>query len=219
MNRLFGKPKAADAPSLSESIQASESRADTLTKKISALDTELRRYREQIGLMKPGPAQNAVKQKALRVMRQKKMYEGQRDQLMQTTMNMEQTHFATQSMKDSLVTVGAMRQGVKEMKRAAQSVRLDDIEDMQDELEDMLDMSNEIQESLSRSYGVADDIDEADLDAELEALGDDLALDDDVSYLDTADSLPTAPTTVPLDSATKPMTQVKLDEFGLPVAP
>jgi len=37
-------------------------------------------------------------------------------------------------------------------------------------MEDMLDQANEIQESLGRSYAVPDEIDEADLEAELDAL-------------------------------------------------
>ena len=43
----------------------------------------------------------------------------------------------------------------------------------------MLD-ANEIQEVMSRSYGIGDDIDEADLEAELDALGDDFLADDNL---------------------------------------
>lgn len=40
--------------------------------------------------LREGAGKNAIKQKALRVLKQKKMYEGQRDQLMQQSFNMEQ---------------------------------------------------------------------------------------------------------------------------------
>ena len=63
---------------------------------------------------------------------------------------------------------------------------------MQDELADMLEDANEVQEVLGQAYGVPD-IDESELDAELEALGDDFALDEDTSYLDEAISAPEAP--------------------------
>ncbi|KAG7130483.1 hypothetical protein HYQ46_009923 [Verticillium longisporum] len=36
---------------------------------------------------------------------------------------------------------------------------------------DLMDVGNDIQESLARSYDVPEDVDEAELDAELEALG------------------------------------------------
>lgn len=49
----------------------------------------------------------------------------------------------------------------------------------------MLEDANEVQEALGRTYGMPE-IDEADLEAELDALGDDFALDDDTSYLDDA---------------------------------
>jgi charged multivesicular body protein 5 len=64
-------------------------------------------------------------------------------------------------------------------------------------MEDMIEQANEIQESLGRSYGVPDEVDEMDLQAELDALG----LDDDPigegetpSYLqDSMDFVDTAP--------------------------
>ena len=42
---------------------------------------------------------------------------------------------------------------------------------IQDELEDMMYEANEIQEVMGRSYGIGDDIDEAELEAEFDALG------------------------------------------------
>ena len=47
---------------------------------------------------------------------------------------------------------------------------------------DMVEEANEVQEVLGRTYGMPE-IDEDDLEAELDALGDDIALDDDTSYL------------------------------------
>ena len=67
---------------------------------------------------------------------------------------------------------------------------------MQDELEDYMDQANEIQEVMGRSYGMPE-IDDDELEAELDALGDDLALDEDTSYLDDASKAPAAPENVP----------------------
>jgi len=41
------------------------------------------------------------------------------------------------------------------------------------------------------------EVDDDELEAELDALGDEIALDDDTSYLDEAVQAPSAPTTVP----------------------
>ena len=86
---------------------------------------------------------------------------------------------------------------------------------MQDELEDMLEQANEVQDVMGRSYGVPD-VDEAELEAELEALTNELAADTDASYLDDAvkDS-PSAPTRDPVDS----VASSEVDEFGLPKNP
>lgn len=44
-----------------------------MDEKIKRLDGELARYREQIKKTRPGPAQEAVKARAMRVLKQKKM--------------------------------------------------------------------------------------------------------------------------------------------------
>ena len=45
-----------------------------MDEKIKKLDAELSRYKEQIKRTRPGPAQEAVKARAMRVLKQKKMY-------------------------------------------------------------------------------------------------------------------------------------------------
>lgn len=49
-----------------------DTRAEGIEKKIQGLDNELRKYKDQMAKMREGPAKNAVKQKALRVLKQKK---------------------------------------------------------------------------------------------------------------------------------------------------
>ena len=57
---------------------------------------------------------------------------------------------------------------------------------------DLLEQADEVQEALGRSYGTPD-IDEDELEAELEALGDEMIGDSDSSYLDDAIKAPSAP--------------------------
>ena len=84
---------------------------------------------------------------------------------------------------------------------------------------DMLEDANEVQDALGRSYGMPE-IDEDDLEAELDALGDDIALDDDTSYLDDAMKAPDAPAKEPgADSVATNQDGVLVDEFGLPKIP
>ena len=48
-------------------------RGDTVDEKIKKLDAELARYKEQIKKTRPGPAQEAVKARAMRVLKQRRM--------------------------------------------------------------------------------------------------------------------------------------------------
>ena len=48
-------------------------RGESVDEKIKKLDVELSRYKEQIKKTRPGPAQEAVKARAMRVLKQKRM--------------------------------------------------------------------------------------------------------------------------------------------------
>lgn len=105
-----------------------DSRADSAEKKIAKLDAELKKYKEQMVKMRDGPAKNAVKAKAMRVLKQRKMYEAQVDNLRQQAFNMEQANYATQTLKDTQTTVVAMKEGVKQMQKEFKNINIDQIE-------------------------------------------------------------------------------------------
>ena len=114
--------------------------------------------------------QTAIQQRAIRVLKQKRLYEGQLAQLQQQAYNMEQATMTTENLRNTMATVDAMQTANKEMRKTYGKIDLDKIERIQDDMEDMIEQANEVQETLGRSYGVPDEIDEADLEAELEAL-------------------------------------------------
>ncbi|KAI0034114.1 Snf7-domain-containing protein [Vararia minispora EC-137] len=166
MNRIFGssgskKPK----PTLQDAIASTDSRVGSIEVKIKKLDGELARYKEQMSKLRNGPGKNAVQQRALQVLRQKKMYEAQLSQLMQQTFNMESAALATENLRNTMATVDAMKQANKELRKQYGKINVDKIEIMHDDMEDLLEQANEIQETLGRSYAVPDELDEADLEA------------------------------------------------------
>ena len=69
-----------------------------------------------------------VKQRAMRVLKQKKMYESQLEGLRNQSFNMEQANFGIQQLKDTKTTVDAMKLGVKEMKKEYKKVDIGKIE-------------------------------------------------------------------------------------------
>jgi charged multivesicular body protein 5 len=91
--------------------------------------------------------------------------------------NMEQAQTMQDNLKNTMATVDALRSTTKALKKEYGKVDLDKIERLQDEMADLLDVGNEIQETLARSYDIPDDVDEAELDAELEALGQEVELE------------------------------------------
>ncbi|RVW44443.1 Vacuolar protein sorting-associated protein 60.2 [Vitis vinifera] len=100
----------------------------------------------------------------------------------------------------------ALKAANKDLKGMMKTVKIEDIDSMQDEMMDLMDVSSEIQESLGRSYNVPDDIDEDDLMGELDALEADMGMEtestgvpaylqpDKEPDLDAELSLPSAPT-------------------------
>ena len=170
MDRLFGKAKpAAPKPTLDDASKSLESRGETLDTKIQKLDKELSRYTDQLKKMKPGPAKQAVQKRAMGILKQKKMYEGQKDKTMQQQFNIEQVTFAQETLKETADTVGAMKDANKALKKQFKAININQVEDMQDDMADLLEQAEEIQEAMGRSYNT-DDIDEADLEAELAAM-------------------------------------------------
>ncbi|VAH12076.1 unnamed protein product [Triticum turgidum subsp. durum] len=105
MKKIFGAKKSQDPPpSIQDATDRIYKRGDTVDDKIKKLDAELARYKEQIKKTRPGPAQEAVKARAMRILKQRKMYEGQRDMLYNQTYNLDQVAFASEGIKDAQQT-------------------------------------------------------------------------------------------------------------------
>lgn len=149
MNRLFGSSSSKPKPNLTDAIASTDLRIDSIEVKIRKLDAELTKFRDQMRKMRDGPGkvgrgrgrlylffgltsdsapQSAVQQRALRVLKQKKMYEGQIAQLQQQTFNMEQASLTTENLRNTMATVDAMKTANKEMRKQYGKVDIDKIE-------------------------------------------------------------------------------------------
>lgn len=198
MNRLFGSRNSGPKPSINDAVNSIDERVSSLEVKISKLNTELSTYQGKLSRMRDGPGKSALKQRAIKVLKQKKQIEAQKDQLMAQSWNMSQASMTTENLKNTMVTVDAMKQANKELKKTYGKIDIDKIESLQDEMLDLIDKSNELQESLAQSYDVPDDVSEGELDAELEALGEEMDFEGETlgessglpSYLSNNDELP-----------------------------
>lgn len=72
--------------------------------------------------------QTAVQQRALRVLKQKRMYENQLSQLVQQSFNMESVGLATENLRNTMATVDAMKVANKELKKQYGKIDIDKIE-------------------------------------------------------------------------------------------
>jgi len=183
MKRLFGVGKdKTPPPTLDETSKRLEDRQEVLNKKIKQLEAELTRLRDQIRKTPNKPMQDRLKQKAMQVLKQKKMLEKQQENLMGQQWNIDQTQFTVNTVKDSVDTIGAMKSAAKTMKKTFKEVNVDKVEDLYDDIADYMEDANELQEVMSRSYQTPEEVDDEDLMAELDMLEGEMAEDD--SYLD-----------------------------------
>jgi len=153
------------------------------------------------------------------------MYETQRDQLAGQQFNIDQAAFGIESAKASVSTVAAMKAASHELKATIKNdLKIDDVDELADDMAELMDEFQEINEALAQNFATPDDIDEADLEAELGMLDDEFEdelgdTDAVPSYLQEPAAMPPTPTGVP--GAKVPVAAggggQKVDEYGLPV--
>jgi len=167
MNRLFGTAKAtvpkAPAPTLADASGKMDGRLGDIDTKIAKCDEDLKRFMSQ----GRGPQQ---RQQAMQVMKRKKMYEQQRNQLMNSQFNVDSLAFAQEQVEVTAMSVEAMKAGQQELKASYAKMNIGDIETMMDDLADLNDDAQEIQEIMGQAFAVPDGFDEADFEAEFAAL-------------------------------------------------
>ena len=129
MRRVFGKKKAeAPAPTLEDASKGLGGRIDQMDAKIASLENELRVFKDKIKNTKSPAAKKQLQKRAMEVLKRKRMYEQQRDQISAQAFNIDQTHFSLESAKASVSTVAAMKAANKDLKRTLRKdLKIDDM--------------------------------------------------------------------------------------------
>eukprot|EP00980_Cylindrotheca_fusiformis_P005742 scaffold1194_cov127-Cylindrotheca_fusiformis.AAC.19 len=221
MNRVFGKKKQkGPPPSLDQTSAGLGDRAGSMDQKINSLENELRIYKDKMKKAKSPAAKKQLQKRAMEVLKRKRMYEQQRDTLAGQQFNIDQASFGLESAKANIETVAAMKHANTELKRTMKKdLNIDEVEDIADDMAELMEDFNEINDALGRNFATPEDLDEADLDAELEMLEDELEedaleeADSTPAYLQSND-MPAVPGQVPGDK-----TENEVDEYGLPAVP
>jgi charged multivesicular body protein 5 len=206
MNRVFGKKKAKGPapPTLDDASSGLGNRAEHLDAKIATLDKELMGYKEKLNTTKNPTAKKNIQKRAMDVLKRKRMYEKQRDQLMGQQFNIDQAAFGIESAKTTVQSVAAMKAANVELKKAIQKdLDIDEVDDLADDMAELMDEMNEINEALGQNFATPEDINEEDLEAELDLLEDEFeeeAVGEETpSYL-----LPDEPTKTPAHKDSEP---------------
>ncbi|KAF0914593.1 hypothetical protein E2562_030666 [Oryza meyeriana var. granulata] len=75
MKKIFGSKKNQEPPpSIQDATDRISKRGDSVDEKIKKLDAELARYKDQIKKTSPSPAQEPIKARAMRLLKQRRMY-------------------------------------------------------------------------------------------------------------------------------------------------
>ena len=154
-------------------------------------------------LPKNSAGHRLVKNKAMMLLKQKKQVEGQLNQTMTMQFNMQNTSMQQQMIKDSHLQVQVMADAAKEMKDGIKTLDIDNVHDVMDDMADVMDDAQYIQDAMSEMYGMPD-VNDAELDAELDALN---AMDMEAGSLDLLEGMGTTPVD-PLDGLTDPSINV-----------
>ncbi|GMM57302.1 Vps60 protein [Maudiozyma humilis] len=183
MNRIFGYGnKKTHEQLMQESNQAMNSAQQGLQAKVSQLDTQiaslnmqLQTIQKKLAAIRSPAGQRPLRAQALKLLNKRKKLEQMRESLDNQDWSMTQSRMMSDTLANTMLSVNALKQSNAALKSQYGKIDIDKLEDMQDEMADLIERGEELQNALnmnSESLDV-DDIDDAELDAELDALAED----------------------------------------------
>jgi len=171
---------------LPELVSKNDAKVEQLEKKIAQCEAELKPISIRLKKVAEGSTKNNLKAKAQGIIQRKKRYEEQVETLRQQSFNIDQTNGTLESTKEAAHVAAAMKQGVKELKKEQRKIPLDSLDALHDEMGELFDNSADVQDVLASGFTVPEGIDDKELEDQLNLLGDEIAADNDTTYLDEA---------------------------------
>lgn len=148
-----------------------DARCKVVQVKVDECNVQLNELKKQMASAK-GTRLNALKQKALQILRRRKMYDTQLGQIMNQQFNVDQVAFAQESIQDTINTVAALKQANVAQKEVMKNFNMDQMEDLMDDMADMMADMDEINEVMTRTYNC--EYDESELLGELDELDEEI---------------------------------------------
>ncbi|CAI1861632.1 hypothetical protein SEUBUCD646_0B05840 [Saccharomyces eubayanus] len=177
MKRIFGYGnKKSHDQLLQESNQSMNQAQQSLSNRISQLDTQIAQLNFQLqniqkSLQRSNNKQPSLRKQALKILNKRKQLENMKDSLDSQSWSMTQAQMTNDNLQNTMITINALKQTNNAMKAQYGKIDIDKLQDMQDEMLDLIEQGDELQEVLAmNNNGELDDISDAELDAELDAL-------------------------------------------------
>ena len=169
--------------------------------KVDECNTQLADIKKQMAGAK-GSRLNTLKQKALQILRRRKMYDQQLGHVMNQQFNVDQVAFAQESIQDTINTVSALKSANEVQKAQMKNLDMDQMEDIFDDMADMMADMEEVNEVMGRAYNC--DFEEGELLGELDELDEELAAEQLDEGLGMPSYVPNAQASKPEAAAAQP---------------
>jgi len=196
--KLFGKASDKDTVTSGEAIQQLRETEEMLMKKQEFLEKKID---QEIAVARKNAKTN--KRLALQALKRKKRYDKQLQQIDGTLSTIEMQREALEGANTNTAVLTTMSDAAKALKKANADLDVDKVHDMMDDIAEQQDVAREISEAISSPVAFGQEFDEDELEAELDALGEELELEEqeelDKQLLDVGPTvaLPDVPRAVP----------------------
>jgi len=198
LGKMFGGKGKEAAPSTGEAIQKLRETEDMLMKKQDFLEKKIE---QEVSAARKNAKTN--KRAALQALKRKKRYDKQLQQIDGTLSTIEMQREALEGANTNTAVLTTMKAAADSLKVANNQLDVDKVHDMMDDIAEQQDVAKEISEAISNPVAFGGEFDEDELEAELDALGEELELEEqeeldrELLNVGPAVGLPDVPTAEP----------------------
>jgi len=190
---MFGGKGKAQPVTSGEAIQKLRDTEDMLMKKQDFLEKKIE---QEVATARKNAKTN--KRAALQALKRKKRYDSQLQQIDGTMSTIEMQREALEGANTNTAVLTTMNDAAKALKSANKGMDVDNVQEMMDDIAEQQDVAKEIADAIANPVAFGQEFDEDELEAELDALGDELeleeqeALDDQMLNIGPLPSVPAA---------------------------
>jgi charged multivesicular body protein 4 len=165
LGKIFGGKKEAAGPTPQESISKLRETEEMLMKKQEYLEKKIQ---QETNTARSNASNN--KRVALQALKRKKQHEKQQSHIDGVLQTIEYQRSSLENAATNAEILSVMGTAAKAMKVAHKEMDVDQVHELMEDIAEQQDLANEIADAISNPIGFGNDIDDADLMAELNEL-------------------------------------------------